>query len=881
MGNSKQYLEKLFEKEPTLREMAQEKTFTRAICPYNPGGMGGSIMGAYPRMMTPATKAALWGGPENLTLSLLKTDVIDRRYVDKDHFTLQDLEEASFSEKNKDFDDMPMAGMTRPPFAALHKDGGRYDHALWSEVYAFPCQKPVGQIILKADDMKGAAQPDAVQHMKDGTVTVHADKAGKKMDVRFCMSIKRNVTVLDVDWANFKTAPEFRLYRNQDQGHRRYMDENGSYIPVVVYRPADSNKPLEYYDYEADKDVNGKFEPPATGSDGRFFWVHQVFPKEGTFPDGFRYVMMAMVSQAEATVKEYPLQKGLGSMPHIPRDNQGMLMVPGIRTMTHPEMFERMAVNYSYVAGAPGVAASAALSNAESGHGRLYVAIVTVNETPDYMEKAKELLLEAERLGFEGIAGENKDWFDALYEKREAGRILLGYTAEEKRAAADLLFEEVYQSWTSGHMGYGSPDPAKYEGSASYACYDVDTQSWHSLPCYNELFTEGKYFMRNQYEPKIQWPRLITAWHETLKEKARLKFGLPGMCMAHGYLPAAKQSPWYMENNCLDFTMEVPGQIMKVIWNFWDYTGDEQFLKETAYPILRDLAIFYEAFARRGWDGKQFNLSPTVETESYGISYQLKYTRNNTGALAMFRWALTKAAEAAEHLNVDSNLIPGWLEVAGHLAPYPRFAVNGGEIIGANEVAFPRFTRGDHFMFTGYYPVNLADEITLDSPQELKDLMTRTADVHGAARNWEPYILTGASKDFIPRKYAYGAVKITDYAMLTKDIIEAPERLMNSRSGRIHLFPSVPDWTVVSFRDFLARGGFSVSASRDENGVQAVTIKAARSIPCKLMNPWIGAEVRVVNTNTGAAVPCRMDRSNGECIVFEAEKGTAYSIDRV
>ncbi len=67
--------------------------------------------------------------------------------------------------------------------------------------------------------------------------------------------------------------------------------------------------------------------------------------------------------------------------------------------------------------------------------------------------------------------------------------------------------------------------------------------------------------------------------------------------------------------------------------------------------------------------------------------------------------------------------------------------------------------------------------------------MTRTADVHGAARNWEPYILTGSSKDFIPRKYAYGAVKITDYATLTKDIIEAPERPMNSRSGRIHLFP--------------------------------------------------------------------------------------------
>ncbi len=879
MSHSKKHLEQVFAKEKTLKEMAREKTFTRDICPHHPGGMGGPIMGGYPRMMTPTTKAALWGGPENLTLSLLKTDVIDRRYVDKDHFTLQDLEEAAFSEHNRDLNDMPLAGMTRPPFAALHKDGGRYNHALWSEVYPFPCQKPVGQIILKAESMKGAKQPGAVQHMKDATVTVHADKDARTLDVRYVMGMCRNITVLDVDYANLETAPEFRLYRNLDQGHRRYEDADGNYIPYIVYRPADVSKPLEYYDFEADKDINGHFEPPTTGQDGRFFWVHQVFPKEGTFPEGFRYVMMGMVSGAEAEISEHALAKGLGSMPHIPRDNQGMLMVPGIRTMTHPEMFETMNVNYSYVSGAPGVAAGASLKSL-CGHGRLYVAIVTVNETLDYMEKAKELLLEAERLGFEGIAGENRAWFDALYEKRESGRLLLGKSADDKKVTADLLFDEVYQSWTSGHMGYCNPDPARYEGSASYACYDVDTQSWHSLPCYNELFTEGKYFMRNQYEPKVQWPKLITVWHETLKEKARVKFGLPGMCMAHGYLPAARQSPWYMENNCLDFTMEVPGQIMKVIWNFWDYTGDEAFLRETAYPILKDLAIFYEAFARRGWDGKQFNLSPTVETESYGISYQLKYTRNNPGALTLFRWVLKAASEAANHLGADADLIPGWLEVADRLAPYPKFTVGSGEIIGGNEMAFPRFTRGDHFMFTGYYPVNLADEINLDSPQELKDMMTRTADVLCAARNWEPYILTGASRDHIPCKYGQGAIRITDYATLTRDIIEAPERLMNSRSGRIHLFPAVPDWTVAAFRDFLARGGFSVSAARDENGVQAVTVKAARSISCKIMNPWAGQKIAVTDLDTGAAVAHWINAENGECIVFEAKKGCAYAIDK-
>ncbi len=877
--NSKQWLDARFAEETPLTEMAKERTFTRAILKHNPGGMGGPIMGAYPRMTTPTTKAALWGGPENLTLSLLKTDVIDRRYVDKDHFSLQDLIDGAYSEANKDLDDMPMAGMTRPSFSSLTVEGGRYNHGLWSEVYPFPCQKPVGQIILRAGELSGAPQPDAVQHMKDGTVSVTVADGGKRMRVRYAMGMRRNVTAVDVAYEGLKEPPALRLYRNLDQGHRRYKDENGNYLKVVVNQPADINKPLEYYDFEADRDINAEFEPPTWGVDGRFFWVHQVFPAEKTFPDGFRYVMMGLVSDADADLAGHDLTKGLGSMPTIPRDNQGMLVVPGIRTMTHPEMFEKMALNYAYVSGAPGVAVTAKPNTPGSGRARVYVAVVTVNETPDYMARAKEMLLEAERLGFDGIAAENEAWYRALYEKREAGRVLMGETVEDRAATASLFFDETYQSWTSGHMGFCNPDPAKLEGSASYACYDVDTQSWHSLPCYNELFTEGKYFMRNQYEPKMLWPKLITTWHETLKEKARVKFGLPGMCMAHGYLPAAAQSPWYVENAVLDFCMEVPAQIMKVIWNFWDYAADENFLRETAYPILRDLAVFYEAFARRGWDGKQFNLEPTVETESYGISYRLEYTRNNTGALTLFRWTLNTAIQAAGLLGADADLIPGWREVAEHLAPYPMFHVEGGDVIGANEKAFPRYSRGDHFMFSGFYPVNLADEITLDSPRELKDLMTRTADVLGSGRNWDPFILTGASKEYTPRHYAHGAVKIGNHTALARDVIEAPERLMNSRSGRIHLFPSVPDWTVAAFRSFLARGGFEVSAARDAGGVRAVTVRARRDNACRLMNPWPGKAVSVTDLTAGGPARFALDTENGECIAFDAAAGHEYSVD--
>lgn len=865
---SEAWLKEVFGREKSLQEIAAGQQTSYRLDPHRPAVTSASSL---------TTRAGFWGPPDRITLSLLKTDVIDRRYIDKDHYTMADMLEGAYSEANKDLDDMPMAGMTRPSFASLDKRGGRYNHALWSEVYPFPCQKPVGQVILQAPDFAGAVQPEAVRHLDSGETTLYLKKDDKRLKMNYLLSMDKNVSAFDLDFENLSEPLTFRLYRNLDQGHRRYMEEDGSYKKVVVYRPADTNLPVEYYNFEADSAQNSRFEAPTCGSDGRFFWVHQVFPAEKTFPDGFRYVLMAMVSEAEPAFMEHDLQKGLGTRPEIPRDNQGYLMVPGIRTTTHPEMVELQALNYSYVAEAPGVAVDARLKTSGTGKARLYVAIVTVNETPDYMERARQLLLEAEKKGYEGLTAENKAWYDGLYAKREDGRIFLGKTDEEKEQAAAYFFRRTFMSWTSGHLGYCFPDPRKYEGSASYAAFDVDTQNWHSLPCYNELFTEGPYFMRNRYEPKLQWPRLLSHWHETLKERARLRFGLPGMILPHGYLPAAAQSPWYAENAVLDFTMEVAGQVMKVVWNFWDYTGDEAYLRETCYPLLRDLAIFYEAFARRGWDGNVYNLEPTVETESYGISYRMEYTRNNTGALAMFRKILNLACEAATYLRTDSALVPGWREVADHLASYPRFRVAAGEVIGANEKAFPRYTRGDHFMYSGFYPVNLADEINLDSPEEDKALISRTADLLGNGGTVQ--LLLGQCKDDVPRKYAYGARKITDYATLAAEVDAVPERLMNSRSGRIHLFPALPDWTVVAFRRFLARGGFEVSAARNETGVQAVVVKARRTILLQLMNPWPGRHPVVTDLTAGCRIGYTLDDTNGECLVFPAEAGHTYSFD--
>jgi hypothetical protein len=104
------------------------------------------------------------------------------------------------------------------------------------------------------------------------------------------------------------------------------------------------------------------------------------------------------------------------------------------------------------------------------------------------------------------------------------------------------------------------------------------------------------------------------------------------------------------------------------------------------------------------------------------------------------------------------------------------------------------------------------------------------------------------------------------------------EILLNSRSGRIHLFPLAGQTNVVAFRNFQARGGFLVSAAKSGEGVYYLEIDARRSVPCQLMNPWPGKSVTVHELGNARPVAVTLDKSNGECLEFAASAGRKYVI---
>jgi hypothetical protein len=359
------------------------------------------------------------------------------------------------------------------------------------------------------------------------------------------------------------------------------------------------------------------------------------------------------------------------------------------------------------------------------------------------------------------------------------------------------------------------------------------------------------------------WKQIVQHWLPGAKQNARDQFNMPGMLLTHGYLPPVKPDKYVHTTPTLELCLGTMAEMLRPAWDEWDYGGDLNYLRQECYPLLREMALFYAAYAKKGGDG-YYHIMPCMEEERWGIYPRFARNKDVVSSLCLFRWGLTKAADAAGLLGVDADLRKQWREVAAGIAPYPTWKRPEGLVFAVMPGVEPRRLPRDHQEEVATYPATLADEINLDSPQEQKDIMLRTVRTFPSDSTGKTTILLGLPQDRIGNRRRGG---------------DDAETLLNSRSGRIHLFPAVADSTEVAFRNFQARGGFLVSAARKADGVYYVEVQARRDLPCQLMNPWPGKTVVVHQSGNTEPVPVRVDKSNGECLVFATVAGERYRVE--
>lgn len=99
------------------------------------------------------------------------------------------------------------------------------------------------------------------------------------------------------------------------------------------------------------------------------------------------------------------------------------------------------------------------------------------------------------------------------------------------------------------------------------------------------------------------------------------------------------------------------------LWDYYDYTRDTDFLRHTAYPLMKGCALFCEDFLWRKADGT-LTAAPSTSPEHGPVDEGTTFTH------AVIREILLNCINAAQVLQTDAAEVQKWQGMLKNLAPY-------------------------------------------------------------------------------------------------------------------------------------------------------------------------------------------------------------------
>ncbi len=304
----------------------------------------------------------------------------------------------------------------------------------------------------------------------------------------------------------------------------------------------------------------------------------------------------------------------------------------------------------------------------------------------------------------------------------------------------------------------------------------------------------------------------------------------------------------------------------------WQFSKDREFLKERAYPWLKDVSVFIEEISVIGEDGKR-KLIISSSPEIYNNSRNAWFAETTNFDLALIRWNLEKSAELARELGLAEEAVK-WEEV---LAQWPELTIDP-ETGFMFAPGFPYNQSHRHFShLLGFHPLGLVDFSNGEKDQTiikntLRNLESQSSDFWtGYSFSWQGNLyarafegenaaraLTIFAQCFCLKnsfhvngdqcKAGYSTMLYRPFTLEGNFAFASAvqEMLIQSHSGIVKLFPAIPEsWTEAGFTDLRTYGAFLVSADRVAGKVHSVRIKSEKGGPVKIENPFEKDDVTI------------------------------------
>jgi alpha-L-fucosidase 2 len=297
----------------------------------------------------------------------------------------------------------------------------------------------------------------------------------------------------------------------------------------------------------------------------------------------------------------------------------------------------------------------------------------------------------------------------------------------------------------------------------------------------------------------------------------------------------------------------------------WQYSMDREFLKERAYPWIKDVAVFLDQIAIKGDDGKRC-LIMSSSPEIYHNSREAWFANTTNFDLALIRWTYEKAAELADELKLKNEAVK-WKQI---LSEWPEFAIDSKTgFMFAPE--FPYNESHRHFShLMSFHPLGLIDFSrgeadkklilnTLDNLEEMSsdnwvgysyswqgNLYARAFDGENAARVLRIFAECFCLKNSFHvngdqckaghTTFTYRPFTLEGNFAFASGI---QEMLLQSHSGVVKLFPAIPEsWKDVKFEKLRTYGAFLISAKKENGTVTEIEIYSEKGGAFVLDNPF-------------------------------------------
>ncbi len=261
-------------------------------------------------------------------------------------------------------------------------------------------------------------------------------------------------------------------------------------------------------------------------------------------------------------------------------------------------------------------------------------------------------------------------------------------------------------------------------------------------------------------------------------------------------------------------------RIAALFWQRYQYTMDETWLRDRAYPMIKGAAAFYRSFPnfQKGEDGK-YHIHHVNSGEGSWNSSDTSYE------LSCMHSIFPLAIRASEILGVDADMRPIWKEIKDNLVELPR----------PGRGRRGRRAYGD-FVYGG------EGEIEPIGPEpELKrrflgfnrlNSFIDTAGI-GGAQIFRNRLRLREGPGAIDAEHIGGLASGIHETMLSR----SPEEV--GGEPVLRLFNDWPRSWDASF-SLLARGVFLVSSSMEKGQIDFVEIQSRVGGECRLRNPWPG-----------------------------------------